>query len=84
MIVRVRIELEQLLRLRIHEDDVRAIVRHEDRVGDVLENEVEAVALTRRVDLRQPAALHLALELRHRAAQVGDVAQHGDERALAR
>ena len=71
------IGLEQLLRLLVHEDDVGAIIGHEDRVGHVLENEIQPVAFALGVDLRKPYALYLALELVRCAPQVGDVSQHG-------
>ena len=73
--------LEQLLGLLVHQDDVGAVVGDENRVGDVLENQVQAVALALRLDLRQPHALHLALELVGGAAEVGHVAQNRDGRS---
>ena len=74
--------MEQLLGLVVHEDDVRRAVGDENRVGDVLENEVEAIALVARFDLGLTHTLDLTLQLARRAAQVGDVAQHRQHRVL--
>ena len=76
------VQLEQALRLIVHQDDLGRVIRHEDRVGDVLEDEVEPVALTRGLHLRLPHALHLPLELVRRAAQVRHVPQHGQHGVL--
>ena len=73
--------LKQPLGLVVHHDDVRLVVGHEDRVGDVLEDEVQAVTLARRVELGQADALHLSLELVAGASQVRDVAQHRQDSA---
>ncbi len=72
--------VEELLRLVVHEDDVGGAVGDEDRVGDVLEDQVEAVALVGRLDLGLPDALDLPLQFVGCAAQVGHVAQHGEHR----
>ncbi len=72
--------MEELLRLVVHEDDVGGTVGDENRVGDVLENQVEPVALVGCLDLGLTDALDLSLQLVGRAAQVGHVAQHGKDR----
>ncbi len=80
----LRRQLEQPLRLRVHEDDLRLVVGDEDRIADVAQDQVQAVALARRFLLGEPRPLVLPLELDRRALEVGDVAQHRHERALAR
>ena len=72
--------VEELLRLVVHEDDVGGAIGDEDRVGDVLEDQVEAVALVGRLDLGLPDAPDLPLQFVGCAAQVGHVAQHGEHR----
>jgi hypothetical protein len=79
---RVAAGLEEPLRLLVHQDDLRVIVRHEDRVGDVLENQVQPVPLSRCLQLCLTHALHLAFELVRRAPQIGHVAQHRQDRVL--
>ena len=74
--------LEELLGLVVHQDDVRPLVGDENRIGDVLEDEIQPIALAAHADLRLPHALHLSLELVRRAAQIGDVAQHGEHGVL--
>ena len=68
--------LEQLLGLVVHQDDVGAFVGDENRIRDVLEDEVQAVALSGRPLLGLTDPLNLLLQFVGRAAQVGDVAQH--------
>src|SRR5207248_4516281 len=55
--------LEQNLGLIVHEDDVRPFVSDENRVGDVLEDEIETIALRRRLLFGLTHALDLTLEL---------------------
>ena len=38
------LDLKELLGLVVHQDDVRPLVGDEDRIGDVLENEIQAIA----------------------------------------
>ena len=45
-------DLKELLGLIVHQDDVRPLVGHEDRIGDVLEDEVEAIAFAAHGDFR--------------------------------
>ena len=75
-------DLEELLGLIVHQDDVRALVGDENRIGDVLEDEVQAIALAAHGDFRLSHALHLSLELVRGAPQVGDVAQHREHGVL--
>ena len=70
-------DLEELLGLLVHQNDVRTLVGDENRIGDVLEDEIQAIALAAHGDLSLPHALHLPLELVRGAAEVGDVAEHG-------
>ena len=75
-------DLKELLGLVVHQDDVRPFVGDENRIGDVLEDQVEPVALAAHGDLGLAHALHLSLELVRRAAQIGDVAQHREHGVL--
>ena len=75
------IRLEQLLGLLVHQDDVGAVVGDENRIRDVFQNQVQAVALPLRLDLRQSDPLNLPLELVCGATQIGHVAQHRNGRA---
>ena len=68
-----------MLGLIIHEDDVRPLVGDENWIGDILENQVEPVALGRRFHLGKAHALYLSFELIRRSPQVGDVAQYGQD-----
>src|SRR5438309_328581 len=58
----------------------RAVVGDENGIGDVFEDEVQAVALTLRINFGQSHPLYLALELVGRAAKIRHVAQNRDSR----
>ncbi len=75
-------DLKELLGLIVHQDDVRPLVGDENRIGDVLEDEIQAIAFAAHGDLGLSHALHLSFELVRRAAQIGDVAQHGEHGVL--
>jgi hypothetical protein len=75
-------QLEQPLGLIVHEDDVRLVIGDENRVGGVLEDDVQAIALAACFVLGETDALDLLLELVSGAAQIGDVAEYGEIRAL--
>src|SRR5262245_18541499 len=69
-----RRSMEELLRLVVHQDDVGGSVGHQNRIGDVLEDQVQTIALVGRLDLGLPNALHLPFELVRGPAEIGDVA----------
>ena len=71
-----------MLGLIVHQDDVRSLVRHENRVGDVLEDEIQAVALGRRFLFGEAHALNLPFQLVRGAAQIRDVAKHREDGIL--
>ena len=75
-------DLKELLGLIVHQDDVRPLVGDENRIGDVLEDEVQAIALAAHGDFGLSHALHLSFELVRGAAQVGDVAEHREHGVL--
>ncbi len=75
------ISLEQLLGFLVHQDNVGAVVGDENWIGDVLQNQVQAVPLPLRLDLRQSHPLNLPLELVCGATKIRHVAQNGNRRA---
>jgi hypothetical protein len=75
---------EEPVGVRVHQDDVGQMVGDQDRVADVLQDDVEPVAFLPRLVLRRPRPVVLHLQLAEGVAQVGDVAEHRDHAVLTR
>ena len=71
--------VEQPLRRRVHQDDVPFLVGDQDRVGDRVDDQVEAVPLVADFRLRDAQRAVALLDLFLGARQVGDVAQDRDD-----
>src|SRR5688572_20631254 len=76
--------LEEALGLPVHQNDVGLLVRNENRVADVLENQVEPVLLATGLQLSLTDAFELMLELGRRALQVGYIPKDRQIRDLSR
>jgi hypothetical protein len=59
-------DLKELFGLVVHQDDVRPFVRDENRIRDVLEHEIQAIALAAHGDFRLVARAALAVRARSR------------------
>ena len=82
---RPRAHGEEALGGRVHHDQGARGVGDEDGIGHGVDDEVEAVALRAHVRLRDAQLAVVLLDLLRGSAQVGDVAQDGDQgRPLAR
>ena len=69
---------KQLLGQRIKKHDLCRIVGHDDRVADVFDHQIEAVALLAHHLFGNPQLVQIRAHLHIRAPQVGDVAHHRD------
>ena len=75
---------EEPLRGVVHHDDRAADVGHQDRIGDGVDDQVEAIALHAHLAFRRAQAPVVLFDLLGGAAEIGDVSQDRDHAGAVR